>query len=276
MPDALGGAEKIVVAGMLRLTGDFSGYLLVVLDCDQADRITSMVLGKPKRRTKSVSLRRFSAMERSVLSETVNIMGGSYLTAIAEFTGLRVTPIHPVSCADMVGAVISVAVAETGKAGDFAVMFHVRAVQRKRTDHRKSLPGSGRSVVQHTVKVVGVSMTKHSVDICGDENRPFPRPAYIAWDLVPASALPSTTLPAGLGGLINVLLPSMREFESAGHTRTKFADTGISDLVDGLIRAGAVKGPSQGKNSGRSRHVCRQERRPERRHGNRKTQCAKL
>ena len=123
MPDMLGGAEKVVVAGFLSVTGDFSGYLMMFLDFEQAEKIISMVKGKPLRKREKPHLRRFSAMDKSVLCETVNIMGGSYLTAISEFTGLKAFPSIPYLSVDMVGAVISVAVAETGKTGDFALLF---------------------------------------------------------------------------------------------------------------------------------------------------------
>ena len=44
-----------------------------------------------------------------------------------------------------------------------------------------------------------------------------------------------------LGGLIHILLPSFGEFTGGVHSRTKFADSGISDLVNALIAAGASK-----------------------------------
>ena len=44
-----------------------------------------------------------------------------------------------------------------------------------------------------------------------------------------------------IAGLIHVLLPSMREFENAGQLRTKFADTGINDMVSEMLKKGAVK-----------------------------------
>ncbi len=44
-----------------------------------------------------------------------------------------------------------------------------------------------------------------------------------------------------IGGLIHVLLPSAQEFQKEGHIRTKFADSGISDLVEAIVKAGAVK-----------------------------------
>jgi chemotaxis protein CheC len=131
MSRILGGAEKVVVAGMLHISGDFSGYLLIFLDFDQAEKIISLVKGKTKRKVGNTSLHRFSAMDKSVLSETVNIMGGSYLTAIAEFTDLKVIQSIPYLCFDMVGAIINIAVAETGKTGDIAVMFESELYNEK-------------------------------------------------------------------------------------------------------------------------------------------------
>lgn len=123
MPELLGGAEKITVAGMLRIGGDFSGYLLLFFDFDQAEKVILLVKGSPMQRAAGGEMHRFSSMDRSVLSEMVNIIGGSYLAAVAELTGLKVNWSTPYLSVDMVGAVLSIAEAETGKTGDLAVMF---------------------------------------------------------------------------------------------------------------------------------------------------------
>ncbi|MGI5936500.1 MAG: chemotaxis protein CheC [Oscillospiraceae bacterium] len=123
MSTVLGGAEKVVVAGMIKLIGDFSGYLIMVLDFDQAKKIISMVCGDAENIDSQLELYRFSALDKSVLAETANILGGSYMSAIAEFTGLKMSSSVPYLCIDMVGAVMSVAVAEAGKTGDFAFLF---------------------------------------------------------------------------------------------------------------------------------------------------------
>ncbi len=123
MPESLGGAEKVVVSGMMHITGDISGYLLIIFDIDQADSIISLVMGKqPRRRSKARS--RFSAMDKSVLTETFNIMSGSYLTAVAEFTNLTMSQSIPYFCMDMVGAILNTASVEIGKSGDYAILFN--------------------------------------------------------------------------------------------------------------------------------------------------------
>jgi chemotaxis protein CheC len=122
LQDVIGNAEKVVVGGMVDIDGDFSGYLMMLLDFVQAERIVSLVLGKPMRKTEK--LHRFSTMDKSVLSETLNILGGSYLTAIAEFTNLKVIQSIPYLSIDMAGAVLNVVIAEAGKTGDYALLFN--------------------------------------------------------------------------------------------------------------------------------------------------------
>ncbi len=55
---------------------------------------------------------------------------------------------------------------------------------------------------------------------------------------------------AKIGGLIHILLPSIKEIEGGGHSRTKFADSGIYDLVDTLIKSGASRARLKAKMAG--------------------------
>ena len=123
IPMHLGGAEKVVVSGLLDIMGDVSGFFMIVLEMGQADRIISMMLGKTKRPLKPGAARRYSAIEKSVIMETVNILGGSYLTAISELTGLHTSQSTPYLSVDMVGAVVNIAIAEAGKTGEVAIFF---------------------------------------------------------------------------------------------------------------------------------------------------------
>lgn len=122
IPRQLGGAEKIVVSGLLDISGDVSGFFMVVLEFEQANKIISMMMGKPVR-SKPGAVRKFNAVEKSVIAETVNILGGSYLTAISEMTNLNASLSTPCLCIDMVGAILNIIIAEAGKTGDIAVLF---------------------------------------------------------------------------------------------------------------------------------------------------------
>jgi chemotaxis protein CheC len=131
MPERLGGAEKLVVAGLLDITGDIAGFFMIVLELEQADKLISMMLGKKKRPAQPDAIRKYNAIEKSVIAETVNILGGSYLTAISELTNLHAYPSTPYLCADMVGAVLNIAIAEAGKTGDFAIFFQSELFNEK-------------------------------------------------------------------------------------------------------------------------------------------------
>jgi chemotaxis protein CheC len=131
MPQYLGGAEKLVVAGMLDISGDLSGFFIVVLEVGQADKLISMMMGKDTGKKQKNTIDRYSSVEKSVITETVNILGGSYLTALSEMTGLNGYPSPPYLCVDMVGAVMNVAIAEAGKTGDFAVFFQSELYNEK-------------------------------------------------------------------------------------------------------------------------------------------------
>ena len=46
---------------------------------------------------------------------------------------------------------------------------------------------------------------------------------------------------AHIGGLAHILLPSCSEFEGGNHSKTKFADSGIIELVNEMVICGAAK-----------------------------------
>lgn len=55
---------------------------------------------------------------------------------------------------------------------------------------------------------------------------------------------------AKVGGLIHILLPTCQGFENGNHVRTKFADSGITELVEALVRAGASRMRMRAKMAG--------------------------
>jgi chemotaxis protein CheD len=53
-----------------------------------------------------------------------------------------------------------------------------------------------------------------------------------------------------IGGLIHILLPTSQGFENGNHVKTKFADSGITALVEALIKAGASRARMKAKIAG--------------------------
>jgi len=123
MARVLGGADKVAVAGLVEINGDVSGYFVIIQEIGQADRIVEMVTGEAPVNIERRSILRYSDFEASLLSETVNIICGSYITATSTFTGLKIRASIPYLCVDMIGSVISATASEIGKTGDFALIF---------------------------------------------------------------------------------------------------------------------------------------------------------
>jgi chemotaxis protein CheC len=121
MIDILGGAEREVVSVAMEVSGSISGYLLAILDFEQAKHIIETIRNQPLE--KPTAGFPFSPIDESALKEAVNITGGSYLTAISQMTGLNLYPTSPTATLDMLGAVLSVALVQAGLDGDYVLYF---------------------------------------------------------------------------------------------------------------------------------------------------------
>jgi chemotaxis protein CheC len=59
----------------------------------------------------------------SALRETGNILTGSYLSSLADFTGLNLQPMPPALTIDMAGAVLASGLTEASRFGDYALLI---------------------------------------------------------------------------------------------------------------------------------------------------------
>jgi len=119
--NVLDGPETIVAGVLIDVSGDLNGYILLLLGMGDAMAMVSQALGEPLRDTSATDFE-LSEMERDTILEIANILVGSFLSAIASFSGLSVTPSVPQMAIDMLGAIISIATIEYGKIGD-TVLF---------------------------------------------------------------------------------------------------------------------------------------------------------
>lgn len=101
------GEDKIVVGVIVRILGDTPGNILFVFDKKTALNMVSSLTGQ-----KSEEL---TEMGNSAICEIGNIIGTSYMNAIARFTGLVITPSVPAVTYDMLGAILSTTFIESGQ-----------------------------------------------------------------------------------------------------------------------------------------------------------------
>ncbi len=109
--EVVGGAEAEVVGVLQVLGGDLAGHLLYLCPIHGARRLTSRVLGR--------EVDAFGEMEISALCEVANILTGTYLTALARMTGMRIKASPPADARDMIGALVDGTLAAfAGTTGD--------------------------------------------------------------------------------------------------------------------------------------------------------------
>lgn len=131
IPDIMGGAEKIVVGGLVDMSGDLSGYIIAVLELKEAYRLASILTGRPEAECKNASevgVEDLTELDLSALYEIVNILVGSYLSAISSMTSFSIVPSIPYMCVDMVGAMLSIVAIEYGKRGESVLYFETKFV----------------------------------------------------------------------------------------------------------------------------------------------------
>lgn len=97
--------EKLAIGVIVRVLGDAPGNILYVFDRDSAIETINNLIGSNDNYV--------SEMGNSVLSEIVNIISNSYLTAIVNLTGLELQTSVPAIAEDMFSAILSTSFIES-------------------------------------------------------------------------------------------------------------------------------------------------------------------
>lgn len=117
--ESVGGAERIVLAVFLRVEGDAPGNLFFIMSPEAGKKLLSRVAGIHMTDDDD-----FTEMEQSAISEIGNILAGSYLSSLADFTKLVMYPTVPGLAMDMAGAILSYGLLQFGEMGDDALLIN--------------------------------------------------------------------------------------------------------------------------------------------------------
>ncbi|MDQ0214279.1 chemotaxis protein CheC [Oikeobacillus pervagus] len=120
MIDLAGGAEYVAVSVFLRIDGDAKGSMFFVLPLEQATYFVQKITGDD---AFSFTTPPCSELGLSAMQEVGNILSGSYLSALSDFTGLNLYPSVPELSVDMVGAMISFGLIEISQLSDFVIVI---------------------------------------------------------------------------------------------------------------------------------------------------------
>jgi chemotaxis protein CheC len=110
--DAAGAAEQEVTGIVLGIVGEMTGTVLLLVAPADADSMCRLL-----------GVETHDEFALSALGEIGNIVGTSYINALAAMTGMRIEPTPPGTATDMLGAVVESVLAAHADAGDFALLL---------------------------------------------------------------------------------------------------------------------------------------------------------
>ncbi|WP_150267701.1 chemotaxis protein CheC [Paenibacillus tepidiphilus] len=116
--EKVGGAEELVYAVFLRVEGEAPGNLFFILTPEAAVSLLNRIAG-----IEVSSEGMLGEMEMSALNEIGNILAGSYLSSLADFTQLSMFPTVPALAMDMAGAILAYGLLQFGQMGDDALLI---------------------------------------------------------------------------------------------------------------------------------------------------------
>jgi len=104
---AFGGRDTEAVGIYLGVSGSADGHLMLMYEPRIALAFVDLLMGEPLQTTDSLD-----GMGRSALGEMGNIIGAFFLSAIADATGLSLSPSPPSVMTDMAGALLDIVSAD--------------------------------------------------------------------------------------------------------------------------------------------------------------------
>jgi chemotaxis protein CheC len=110
--EAAGPQEQDVTGIVLGITGDMDGTVLLLVPPADADAMCRMLGVEPD-----------DEYALSALGEIGNVVGTSYINALAAMTGMEIEPTPPGTATDMLGAIVQSVLAGHAHAGDIALML---------------------------------------------------------------------------------------------------------------------------------------------------------
>ncbi|MFJ7747068.1 chemotaxis protein CheC [Peribacillus sp. NPDC097295] len=129
MMELAGGPEHVVASVFLRIEGDATGSMIFILSLPVAEYFIRQMIGDE---TFSIDASPHSELSLSCLQELGNILSGSYLSSLSDFTRLNLYPSVPSLNIDMVGATISYGLLELSQVSDSAIVIDTVLAQGER------------------------------------------------------------------------------------------------------------------------------------------------
>ncbi|MCG2710865.1 MAG: chemotaxis protein CheC [Candidatus Omnitrophica bacterium] len=130
VPEAVGGAEALVVGVVFQVFGDAPGAILLLFPQHDAHVLAGILTGK------NITNGIFTEMDQSAIKEAGSILSGAYLNTLTAFTQLGLIPSTPGIVVDMAGALIDYILIQLAAVSEYALLIDSEFI-----DAQKSVKG---------------------------------------------------------------------------------------------------------------------------------------
>ncbi len=121
MADVLSGSENVIMGVLVQLEGDLEGFIMMAQNLPDAQKMLKILMQMDVNVSEDDI--EGSLKELEPVIEIVNIVAGSYLSAISSMTGLTIYPDIPRMTIDMAMAIMNVPALVYGEVGDSVLML---------------------------------------------------------------------------------------------------------------------------------------------------------
>lgn len=135
-----GGAEQVVAGTYLQIAGDAEGGMFFILPLEQANRFIRRLIHDDNYNLQEQQQMN-SELGISAMQELGNILSGSYLSALSDFTGLKIYPTPPELSIDMFGAIISFGLIELSQVSDHVIVIDTSIFEETLTQDGNPVTG---------------------------------------------------------------------------------------------------------------------------------------
>lgn len=134
--DIVGGPEEIIVTTFCKVKGDISGTVYFILSLEEASLIAKKML---QDETAEIStIESMDDMVISALKEVANIVIGSYISALADFTNMEIQTTIPFLSVDMAAATLVTGLLEFSRESDKAILIGSEFSGHESANHTQS------------------------------------------------------------------------------------------------------------------------------------------
>lgn len=127
-----GGPEEIIVGLMFQIIGEAPGTAYLLLKVEEAEYLVRKLTNDPD--FSLFNKGNDNEMAISALHEIGNIVTGSYLTALSDFTKINMQPSVPYLGIDMAGAILTAGLLELSQVTDYAIIIDTEINQNNKSN----------------------------------------------------------------------------------------------------------------------------------------------